>query len=44
MAVVVLGGLVTSAVTNLFVVPALYLAFARPQAEAQAYDASLASS
>jgi len=29
---------------NLFVVPALYLVFARPQPEAQAYDASLANS
>ena len=44
MAVVVPGGLVTSAVMNLFVVPALCLVFARPQPEAQAYDASLANS
>jgi hypothetical protein len=28
---------------NLFVVPALYLVFARPQPEAQAYDTSFAS-
>jgi Cu/Ag efflux pump CusA len=32
MAVVVLGGLVTSAIVNLFVLPALYLRFASPQA------------
>jgi hypothetical protein len=28
---------------NLFVVPALYVVFARPQPEARAYEASLAS-
>ncbi|MFL5334677.1 MAG: hypothetical protein ACJ8H8_16160 [Geminicoccaceae bacterium] len=37
MAVTILGGLVTSAVMNLFVIPALYLRFARPQPEMQAY-------
>ncbi len=30
MAVVILGGLVTSALLNLLVVPALYLRFAKP--------------
>ena len=34
MAVVVLGGLVTSALVNLFVVPALYARFARPAGRA----------
>ncbi|HMI86872.1 MAG TPA: efflux RND transporter permease subunit, partial [Polyangiaceae bacterium] len=33
MAVVILGGLVTSTILNLLVVPALYLRFARPAAE-----------
>jgi Cu/Ag efflux pump CusA len=32
MAIVILGGLVTSTVLNLFVVPSLYLRFARPRA------------
>jgi Cu/Ag efflux pump CusA len=31
MAIVILGGLVTSTLLNLFVLPALYLRFARPQ-------------
>jgi Cu/Ag efflux pump CusA len=31
MAVVILGGLVTSTVLNLFVVPSLYLRFAKPR-------------
>ena len=31
MAVVVLGGLVVSAIVSLFVLPALYLRFASPQ-------------
>jgi Cu/Ag efflux pump CusA len=30
MAVVILGGLVTSTLLNLFIMPALYLRFARP--------------
>ena len=30
LAVVILGGLVTSTILNLFVVPALYLRFGRP--------------
>nr|MBA2600279.1 efflux RND transporter permease subunit [Actinomycetota bacterium] len=30
MAVVILGGLITATLLNLFVVPALYLRFARP--------------
>ena len=34
MAVVILGGLVTSTLLNLFVMPSLYLRFARPQAQA----------
>ena len=34
MAVVILGGLITSAIVNLFVVPALYLGFARPAGHA----------
>ena len=33
MAVVILGGLVTSTVLNLFVVPSLYLRFAKPRSE-----------
>jgi Cu/Ag efflux pump CusA len=33
LAVVVLGGLVTSSLLNLFVVPSLYLRFARGQAD-----------
>jgi Cu/Ag efflux pump CusA len=37
MAAVVLGGLVASVVINLFVVPVLYLRFAKPQAEARAF-------
>jgi Cu/Ag efflux pump CusA len=37
MAVVLLGGLVTSALTNLFVVPAVYARFARSQPEMQTY-------
>jgi Cu/Ag efflux pump CusA len=40
LAVVVLGGLVTSTLLNLFVVPALYLRFARPS---DAGDAARAS-
>ena len=32
MAVVIVGGLVTSTALNLFVVPPLYLRFARPRA------------
>ncbi|HEX2256972.1 MAG TPA: efflux RND transporter permease subunit, partial [Afifellaceae bacterium] len=35
MAVAMLGGLAAAAIVNLFVVPALYLRFARPQAEAR---------
>jgi Cu/Ag efflux pump CusA len=35
MAVVILGGLVTSTLLNLFVMPALYLRFARPIAAAE---------
>jgi Cu/Ag efflux pump CusA len=31
MAVVILGGLITSTLLNLFVVPALYLRFGRPR-------------
>jgi Cu/Ag efflux pump CusA len=31
MAIVILGGLITSTVLNLFVVPSLYLKFARPR-------------
>ena len=31
MAVVILGGLVTSTLLNLFIVPSLYLRFGRPQ-------------
>jgi Cu/Ag efflux pump CusA len=34
MAVVIVGGLITSAIVNLFVVPALYLGFARPAGHA----------
>ena len=37
MAVVILGGLVVSVIINLLVVPALYLSFATPQPEMQAY-------
>ena len=37
MAVVIIGGLITSAIMNLFVVPALYLRFASPQAETRSY-------
>jgi Cu/Ag efflux pump CusA len=33
MALVILGGLVTSTLLNLFVVPSLYLRFAKPKAE-----------
>ena len=36
MAVAILGGLLTSTVLNLFVVPALYLRFGRPMAQPQA--------
>jgi CzcA family heavy metal efflux pump len=36
MAVVVLGGLVTAAIVNLFVVPALYLSFASPRPQTHA--------
>jgi Cu/Ag efflux pump CusA len=32
MALVILGGLVTSTLLNLFVVPSLYLRFAKPKA------------
>jgi Cu/Ag efflux pump CusA len=31
MAIVILGGLITATVINLFVVPSLYLQFARPR-------------
>jgi Cu/Ag efflux pump CusA len=37
MAVVVLGGLITTVIANLFVVPALYLSVARPQPETRPY-------
>ena len=33
MAVVILGGLITSTLLNLFVMPSLYLRFARPMAQ-----------
>jgi len=33
MGIVILGGLVTSTLLNLFVVPALYLRFGKPPAE-----------
>jgi len=33
MGIVILGGLVTSTLLNLFVVPALYLRFGKPRAE-----------
>ena len=36
MAVVIIGGLITSTLINLFVMPSLYLRFARPQAEPSA--------
>ena len=36
MAIVILGGLVTSTLLNLFVVPALYLRFGKPKAGAGA--------
>jgi Cu/Ag efflux pump CusA len=35
MAIVILGGLVTSTLLNLFVVPALYLRFGRGTAQAK---------
>jgi Cu/Ag efflux pump CusA len=35
MAIVILGGLVTSTLVNLFVMPSLYLFFGRPRAEAE---------
>ena len=35
MAVVILGGLITSTVLNLFVVPSLYLRFAKPARAAE---------
>ena len=36
MAVVILGGLVTSTLLNLFVVPSLYLRFGKPMQPAKA--------
>jgi multidrug efflux pump subunit AcrB len=36
MALVILGGLVTSTLLNLFVVPSLYLRFAKPKASRNA--------
>ena len=41
MALVLLGGLVTSTLLSLFVVPALYLRFARPRAEAETSSAPM---
>ena len=38
MAIVILGGLVTSTLLNLFVVPSLYLRFAKPQMRPEAVD------
>jgi len=40
MAIVILGGLVTSTLLNLFVVPSLYLRFARPKAAPAAVEAT----
>ena len=40
MAVVNLGGLITSTVLNLFVVPSLYLRFAKPQAEGPSFESA----
>jgi Cu/Ag efflux pump CusA len=40
MAIVILGGLVTSTLLNLFVVPVLYLRFGKGQWRSGAYDAS----
>ncbi len=36
MAVVILGGLVTSTLLNLFIIPSLYLKFAKPRSEVPA--------
>ena len=41
MAIVILGGLITSTLLNLFVVPSLYLRFARPQTGAPAAIAAV---
>ena len=40
MAVVILGGLVTSTLLNLFVIPSLYLRFAKSRKERQAMPAT----
>jgi hypothetical protein len=40
MAVVILGGLVTSTVLNLFVMPSLYLRFGRSTRQRQATEAA----
>ena len=41
MAVVILGGLVTSTLLNLFVVPSLYLRFGRPRTGRAAADGAV---
>jgi Cu/Ag efflux pump CusA len=43
MAIVILGGLATSSITNLFVLPALYLRFGRPRRGARDWRAGPAS-
>jgi Cu/Ag efflux pump CusA len=40
MAIVILGGLVTSTLLNLFVLPSLYLRFGKPNRSAKAEPAS----
>jgi Cu/Ag efflux pump CusA len=39
MAIVILGGLITATLLNLFVVPSLYLRFAKPRPKAPAVPA-----
>ena len=41
MAVVILGGLITATLLNLFVVPSLYLRFAKPRAGTVAFRCPL---
>jgi Cu/Ag efflux pump CusA len=39
MAIVIMGGLITSTLTNLFIVPSLYLRFGKSRKEARAAHA-----